>query len=208
MLKKQGIINKYIMDNRGRIFVLLFLLVIGCIIGICVANCLQSDIKTELLEFIEENNKLVMEKNYTVSNYEIVKSVFLDVLTYIGIIVILGCSIIFSPFIHLVILHKGFSIGFCLSLLIMLLGNVKGSIYALISMLLPNLVMIIGIIYISILWIEFGKKILKNRQLYGIKSEIYSRLVLSGAVLVSLLVLLSPIELFTNGMLNSYIKII
>ncbi len=208
MLRNKGIIYSFLNENRFKIFILISLLIFGCILGIIVANSIDNNMKVQLIEYIDANNKIVVQENYVVDNYSIMKTTLINVLVYIGTILILGCSIIFSPLIYLAIVHKGFSIGFCISFLIMLLGNVKGSIYALISILVPNLILIIGIIYISILWINFARNILKNRNLYGIKNKIYSCLIITGIACVILLGVLIPIELFTNNVLDNYIRII
>lgn len=208
MFKKKSILASYIKENRLNIAILIILLVVGGIIGICVANSVNDNIKTELLQYMDNANKAIFNDIYVVNNYDIIKNTIINTTLYIGAILILGCSIVFAPLIYLVIIHKGFSIGFCLSFLIMLLGNVKGNIYALISILLPNIVLIAGIIYVSIIWMTFGRNILKNRELYGLKTKIYTCIIVTGIAYSILLGILIPIELFTNNILDNYIRIL
>ena len=208
MFENKGIILNSIVHNRGKIFILLAVLVIGCIIGIVISNVIDIEMKNELLGYIQSSNESILNGEYIPNNYNIAISTIYDTFIYFILIVVLGCSVIFSPLIYLVIAYKGFSMGITISFLIMLLGNVKASIYALISMLLPNPILITGIIVLSITWLKFAKDILKNREIYNLKKTIFSKFIFTVFVLVSSVIILIPIQILVNNVLNSYITII
>lgn len=208
MFENKGIILNAILHNRGKIFILLTVLVIGCIVGIVIANIIDIEIKNELLGYIQSSNESILNGEYIPNNYDIAISTIYDIFIYFILIIVLGCSVIFSPLIYLVMVYKGFSMGITISFLIMLLGNVKASIYALIAMLLPNSILITSIIILSITWLKFAKDILKNREIYNLKKTICSKFVFSTFVLVSSTIILIPIQILVNNILNNYISII
>ena len=208
MLKDKGVIQRYIIENRLNIFILMSLLVIGSILGSICSVCIDNKSAEVLLDYINNANKLVVNDEYKIDNYGIIKATVIKTVIYFSCVLILGCTIIFSPLIYLIAIHKGFSIGICMSLLLMLLGKVKGNIYALIGLFLPNVILIISLIVVSVMWLNFGKDILKNRDLYGIKGKIYGNVIKTVLILCLTLMILIPIELTCSNVLIEYIKII
>ena len=59
-----------------------------------------------------------------------------------------------------------------MSIAIMLLGNIKGTIYGVIFLFLPNLLFIFFESIISILWLKFSNNVSKDKNLYNIKGKI------------------------------------
>ena len=208
MFKKRNFIHTYIIDNKVFILLFILMLLIGCILGVIIAKCISQVDMDEILNYIKSTNTLIVKGEYEASNYEILKSTVSKVLVYFTVIIVLGCSIFFSTLIYLVPLYKGLSIGISVSLLLMLLGKIKGNIYVLIGMFLPNVILIIGLIVVSIMWIKFGKNILKKRDLYGIKQKICGNIIKTAVVLFLELIVLIPVEILSNRMLVEYIKII
>lgn len=208
MLKNKSMVASYVGENKYKIMGLIVFLVVGSILGIICANLLDDNTKVQLLEYIQTGHTYIMQEESNIDNMQIIKNTVKNILFYVFAISVLGCSIVFSPLIYAVILHKGFSISFCISFLIMLLGNVKGTIYALIYMFLPNCILILGIIYLSVLWLRFAQNILKNKELYGLKRKIQSNFIITAIITIILIILMIPVELFTNNILQSYIRII
>ncbi len=208
MKKINYLLKQYINENLYTIIILLAMFLIGTIGGIFYANSLSNEMKIQLLEYIKDTNTSVLKGQYVLDNMSIIYSTIKNSLVYVLIVYILGCSVVLSPLIYGVFIYKGFSIGFCTSILIMLLGNVKGSIYSIISLFLPSIIFMFFLIFLSVIWIKFGKNILHNKSLYNFKVKIYGNSVITAITLILLSSFMIPTQIIINNILYKFIKII
>lgn len=89
----------------------------------------------------------------------------------IVIMVFLSVSIIGVPGIYLIILNKGFSIGYTISGAIAVLGTTKGLLLVLSTMLLSKIIELPAILFLAVSGINTFKSILKDRCKENIRYE-------------------------------------
>lgn len=208
MFKNENVVSLFIKSNRYGILKLIIVLVLGCLLGVYVINTLNIDMKNDLINYILNVNDMIVNDNYVIDNIGTFKTLFTNILIYFTLITLLGSTVIFSKLIYLIILHKGFEIGLTISVLIIALGNIKATIYALISMALPSMLTILGIIYISLLWFNYIKQLKKYGDLSSYKSGMYNIIIKTIITFSILIILLIPLQSIINIYICDYIKII
>lgn len=201
-------IKQYINENIFKLILILIFFILGLVISIIYSNLLEDDLKYNLVNYMQTFNTNILNGEYKLSYITIISNMIKNSYIYTLIVVILGCSIILSKLIYFLFAYKGFSIGFCMSIAIMLLGNIKGTIYGVIFLLLPNLLFIFFESIISILWLNFSNNISKDKNLYNIKGKIYEKVILSIVVSSIMVMFGIPIQLLININIDNFLNIL
>lgn len=169
-MKSNSVFFCYFKENR-RIFIKIILfLILGIILGIiCVNN--------SSFEQINEITAYMQDLINNIKNAEnINKSIFLvqDLkknTIFVIIIWIMGLTIIGNFFLYVIILYKGFSLGYTISAVIAALGIKSGIIFASLSLIIPNLIFIPAIILLTGNGIKIYQSIKQNKYV-NIKGEL------------------------------------
>ena len=128
--------------------------VIGGISFINHANSMQTEEIFSYVNSLRENIKSSDEINKTVILMQSMKQNIIFIL----LIWFLGCTILGSFLIYVAILYKGFSIGYTVSAIIATLGVESGSLFAVLALLLQNIIFLPMIFLLS----ESGIKLYQN----------------------------------------------
>ncbi len=201
-------LKKYINENIFKFILILFFVLIGIIIGIIYSNLLQLDFKNELINYMKTFNDNILNGEYKLNYITIITNVIKNTYLFTILIIILGCNMILSKFIYLLFAYKGFSMSFCMSIAIMLLGNIKGTIYGIIFLFLPNILLIFFQSIISIIWIKFSNNIVKDKSLYNLRGKILENIVISVIIATISVVLTIPIQLLININIDKFLNIL
>lgn len=114
-----------------------------------------------------------------------------------------GCTIIGSFFIYIVILYKGFSLGYTISSIIAVLGVKNGSLFALLALLFQNLIFIPAIFLLSISGIDLYDKL--KSHCINLKIEVIKHTLIMFITLL-LSVISSIIEVYVSTNLLIFLK--
>ena len=162
----KDIIVRYTQSNIKEIILIITIMFIGMIIGVLCINNVSSEnennIKTYLNDMISEMKKIDNYKE--VNQVNILNNNLKNNILYILIIGILSASVLGIFIVYILLLIKGFSIGYSMSAIMATFGTKKGIIFICSSMILHNIIYIVGILLVSINGINLYNYILHNER--------------------------------------------
>ena len=162
----KDIIVRYTQSNIKEIILIITIMFIGMIIGVLCINNISSEnennIKTYLNDMISEMKKIDNYKE--VNQVNILNNNLKNNILYILIIGILSASVLGIFIVYILLLIKGFSIGYSMSAIMATFGTKKGIIFICSSMILHNIIYIVGILLVSINGINLYNYILHNER--------------------------------------------
>ncbi|OEH85689.1 stage II sporulation protein M [Desulfuribacillus stibiiarsenatis] len=147
----------------NHILIFIFLLVlfsISILFGTLVVQALQSNQKNELYMYF--NSFIKYSHQHQLSTNQILWEALGQNIKFIGLLWILGLSVIGLPFIILVVFVKGFSIGFTTTFLLEQYSY-QGMKLALGAILPQNLIMVPVTILVGVSGIVFSIQLIQNR---------------------------------------------
>ena len=182
------LIQENVIKNKRAYAISAIVFVLGIVVGIIMINCTnletQKSISGYIIGFIES----IKNREYQVdANKLLIKSIWSN-LKIAVIIWVAGSSIIGIPLIYVSIGYKGMCIGYSISAIIATLGNPRGIVFALSSMLLQNVIAIPCILALSVSSLKMYKTIVKSKGKENIKFEIYRHSIFSIFMTIGLLI--------------------
>ncbi len=165
----KSLLINYINKIKINFIIITILFCIGIVIGVFLINSSNDIQKNEINNHID--NLLTNTKNS--NEIDRVNLLMLSIKNNILLILIiwfLGCTVIGGPIIYLVILYKGFSVGYTISALVAVLGIKIGALVALASLLFQNIIYLPALFIIAESGIELYKGI--YRRCVNLKAEV------------------------------------
>ena len=135
----KSILLEYVSRNRKNFIIIITLFCIGIAIGIFFINNSDENQRIELNTYIGELIKNIKETD-SINKLEILLLSIKQNISFILLIWFLGCTIVGGIFIYLMILYKGFAIGYTISSMIAVLGVKSGTIFAVSGLLMQNII--------------------------------------------------------------------
>lgn len=137
----KSILFDYIVRNKKNFIIIVILFCVGLVGGIIFINNSAETQKLEINNYIQElvnNIKNTEDVNkLNILFLSIKQNVFFIILVWF-----LGCTIIGGIFIYIMILYKGFAIGYTISAMIAVLGVKSGTVFAISGLLMQNIIFI------------------------------------------------------------------
>ena len=137
----KSILFDYIVRNKKNFIIIVILFCVGLVGGIIFINNSAETQKLEINDYIQElvnNIKNTEDVNkLNILFLSIKQNVFFIILVWF-----LGCTIIGGIFIYIMILYKGFAIGYTISAMIAVLGVKSGTVFAISGLLMQNIIFI------------------------------------------------------------------
>ena len=187
---------KYINENFKVIKILIICLIVGLIAGIIVFQCLNQDIKNELIGSIKST--LDISKDGGFENINILKNGITSNILIVILIYFASITMIAPVFICILNIFKGFSIGMYIPTLFLVFGFAKGLLVLLLIVVLPNLIYIPSYIYICVNSINFHYKLVEEKnKLSMIIKESY-KLIMIFSILIEQLASFGVISLYLS----------
>lgn len=178
----------YVEKNIKEIILITLIIFIGLIIGIIYINSLTdeniSKVDSHVNSVVDYIKELNCEKS-KIDNTVILFSNLKRNILYIMLIGLFSLCIIGLPIMYLLIGFKSFSLGYTMSAILATLGTKSGIIFICSSMILHNIIYLIGIYLISISGIDLYKEIVVN------KSENIRLKIISHIIFIVISVLIS-----------------
>ena len=204
----KNLLKKYIYDNLGKILLILVIFLISSICGIIYFRFIDLQEKEYVTTYMQDINLKLLNNEYCINNKQIIYLTIINISQSLIIIYILGCSVILTKLNYVFYAYKGFSLGLSISTIIYLLGSLKGTIYSILAIIIPNIFIIMFLLMLSILWLNFSNLIIKNKSLYKLKEYIYRNTVITVVAMVLMLLAIIPMQLLSVNLLYKFIKII
>ncbi len=203
--KFTNIILNHIENNIREYFIIGILFLIGLFIGIIFVNNLSGEqseyinsyLQSSILNLKDEQNidEILLLKDSLGKNFSLVLLLWFMGSTVIGIVIV-----------YLIILFRGFCLGYTISSIIFAFGTAKGSLFLISSMLLQNIIFIPCIISLGVSGVNLYKSIMQDRRGENIKLEILRHTIFSIFIL-AVLVFSSALEAYVSTkMLGLVIK--
>lgn len=178
----------YVEKNIKEIILITLIIFIGLIIGIIYINSLTdeniSKVDSHVNSVVDYIKKINCEES-KIDNTVILFSNLKRNILYIMLIGLFSLCIIGLPIMYLLIGFKSFSLGYTMSAILATLGTKSGIIFICSSMILHNIIYLIGIYLISISGIDLYKEIVVN------KSENIRLKIISHIIFIVISVLIS-----------------
>ena len=166
-------LGKHVRNNFWLYLISFFCICTGIVIGIYSVKYMGSFEKSDLISYL---NNFSSNINQGSINY---KLIFIEAiknnLPLIFIIWFLGLTMIGLPFILLLNLFKGFTLGFTLSFMIGELGS-KGLLISIAGILPQNFIYIPAVVIASVMAMEFSITIFKDKSGRKLASNIWLRI--------------------------------
>ncbi|NLV36264.1 MAG: stage II sporulation protein M [Clostridiaceae bacterium] len=161
MIKKlQSTIKEHIKNNRKSYLFLLMAFTLGVCAGAFTVNGLSSMQRDELLHYFQ--GFLQLFDNLNMNSSELFYMALLQNLKIIGLLWILGVTIIGLPFIFIILGIRGFTTGFSSGFVISALG-MDGLMFSGIALLPKEILIVPCLIAIGVNGINFSMSIAKNK---------------------------------------------
>ena len=195
-----NIIKKHIENNLKQYFIISILFIIGVVIGVIVVNNMQ--IKTEgsigtiITAFIENINN----DNFQIDYIGLLKNILINHTILAVLLWFLGCSVIGIPIVYLIIAYRGFSLGYTISSIILILGVGKGISFSLTTLLLQNLLIIPALIAIAVSGTRLYSSIIQNNRMENIKIQIVKHTIFC-ILMLAILAISAIVEVYISSFL-------
>ncbi|GKU30129.1 stage II sporulation protein M [Clostridium folliculivorans] len=153
-------INENLRQNKLIYLIITAVFIVGVVLGVYSILYMSQASKNDVMSYFNSFVSSVSDKQI---NYKdlIIESLKNNLIFFIGIL-LLGFIIVGAPFVLIIVLVKGFLIGFSFSLLVNILGN-RGVGLALIALVPQNIVIVPFIIICSSLAVQFSMAKLKSK---------------------------------------------
>jgi len=173
--KLRNIISEHIAKNRNGYIFLLLAFILGVSAGAFTVNGLSTMQRDELANYFQGFLQLL--KNQNLESTELFSTSLLENLKLIGLLWILGVTIIGIPFIFIILGVKGFIIGFSSGFIINAL-SFKGVLFTIFALLPKEIIIVPCLIAIGVNGINFSMRIAKNKTTHeNIKANLKASLV-------------------------------
>lgn len=193
----KGLTFRHFKDNFASYFTMFILLVIGIVIGSISIKILNIKEKNEIVSFFNSFFKLLYDSN--IDSKLLFKESLIGNAKLMFIIWITGAIMVGVVIIPIVVLFRGYAIGFTVGFLVNEFG-LKGFLFSVFALLPQNIFIVPGIVSISSIGLSYSLNKIKNK-----KSRITSSNLLMNFINYSILMLLFCILLIIGSIIEAYI---
>ena len=142
--------------------------IIGVVLGIFVTFKIPKSDKDNVNSYI--NDTIQISKDRKIDKQYLFKEKLLENLKTVGIIWILGCTVIASFTIYIFMIYKGIIFGYITTIIFLVLGFGKGFKFLLPTIIIKNIIFLPIIFLLSTSGIRLYKEIIKRK--INIKQEL------------------------------------
>lgn len=176
MFKKlRNQISEHIAKNRNAYLFLMMAFILGVSAGAFTVNGLSTVQRDELSNYFQGFLQLL--NNQSIESSELFSTSLMENLKLIGLLWILGVTIIGIPFIFVIMGIKGFIIGFSSGFIINAL-SLRGVLFTIFALLPKEIIIVPCLIAIGVNGINFSMQIAKNRTTHeSLKNNLKTSLV-------------------------------
>ena len=178
---KKSVIFEYVNSSKKNFIIIFTIFVIGILIGVFCINNTKSSEMNKISEYINLIiNNIKSDEN--INRFQCFSQSLMNNLRLIFIIWILGTTIVGSYFLYIVIIYKGFSVGYTISAIIASLGIKSGGIFVFSTLLFQNLVFLPSLFILSESGLKVYNRIKENNM--NLRFEIIRHFIVMLIVLI------------------------
>ncbi|NLT19684.1 MAG: stage II sporulation protein M [Syntrophomonadaceae bacterium] len=192
-------IKQHFYENRWQYILILLFFAAGMLMGYGKVNSLASGVRQNLANMLD--GYLLGEQSGGMDSYSIFITAWIGQVKSLGVIYLLGLSVIGLPLILGVIFLRGYSLGFTLGFLIQEKA-VGGIVLSVLTILPQHIIYIPFLILWSVIAIKFSLQIVRGRFMIG---KNLGRIILSFSLLLVLFMLIFMLGAFVEAYLNPYL---
>jgi len=141
---------------------------IGCIIGVFISLKISENDKTEISNYL--HNSVEQIKSGTLNKQGIFKESLISNLKFAGMVWLLGCTVIASFTIYILMIYKGFVFGYIIAIILSILDMRSGGILLIPTIILRNILFLPIVFLLATSGIRMYKGL--NRKEINIKIEL------------------------------------
>ncbi|WP_077367645.1 stage II sporulation protein M [Anaerosalibacter sp. Marseille-P3206] len=198
LYKIRNWIFKHFKDNFTAYFTMCILLVVGIVVGAITIKVLNVEEKNQILSFFNSFFKLLNKEDMNSSL--LLKESLIGNMKTILIIWLTGVVIIGIPVIPIIVLLRGFAMGFTVGFLVNEFG-LKGFLFSIFALLPQNIFIVPGIISISSIGISYSLNRVKGR-----KNRVLYKYSLTSFLNYSSIIFLFCILIVVGSLVEAYIS--
>lgn len=198
-------VQTYLREHQSLYLFAVILFAMGVIFGAVIVNSLELSQKQELMGFLQYFFSNMHEHGITDPGLHFQQTFFFHLKT-VGIIWVLGLSIIGLPLILLILFLKGVVVGFTVGFLVDQL-QWKGVTYAIAGILPQNMLIVPALLIVGVGGISFSLRLIKSRFIAkrgGILPYFWSYTAIM-VVMLLVLTLASLLEAYLSPRLMQYV---
>jgi len=197
-----GFLEAYFRNNLREYTICSIIFLIGILLGIVFFNNLSSSQNLEISTYISNSISNIKSIN-NFSSFELLREGIKNNIITTFSLWILGSTVIGMLLVYLILGFKGFCFGYSISAIIYTLGTGKGTLFALSTIFLKNIIAIPCIIALAVSGMKLYKSIMQDKRKENIKLEVVRHTLFSLFVLI-LLITSSIIEVYSS---QTFLKI-
>lgn len=190
---------KYVENNLKDYIIIAILFIIGIICGIFFINNINDNQYSEIEQYI--NNSIeVLKKEGEVNLLPNLFSSLKNDMILVILLWLFGMILIGGVFVYSIVIARGFLLGYTISSFITVLGIGKGSLFALSSLFLQNIIFIPCLFTIAVSAKTLYKSIMNSREKGIIKVQVIRHTLIIG--IMSIFVIVSSlVEIYVSRQL-------
>ncbi|MCI8384309.1 MAG: stage II sporulation protein M [Clostridia bacterium] len=204
-IKSLEIIKEHVKNNKKEYILVSLLFIIGIFLGVLFVNYLQEAQKTEITTYFNT----FIEKMKTTENLnqiDLLKTSIGQNLILAIVMWFFGTTVIGIPVVFGLVVYRGFCLGYTIAVCITIMGLPQGLIFALILLLLQNVLFVPAMLALAVSGFKLYQSIIKDRNKENIKIEVVRHTIFSFIMLL-ILAVSSAVEVFlSTNILKGFIK--
>lgn len=182
-----NIVKQHIYKNLKHYVIISIFFLIGIIAGVILVNHLEIEEKNNIGNYITTFIEC-LKTDYQIDHISLLKNIIGNHIVFAFTLWFMGCTIIGIPIVYGLIIYRGFSLGYTISIIVSTLGMGKGIIFSLITLLLQNLIIIPAIFALAVSGIKLYQSMIKDKRKENIKIEMIRHTIFSLFILLLLMV--------------------
>jgi stage II sporulation protein M len=191
---------EYIKKYKVTYISVIAIFLVGIIIGIFVTFKIPLDEKSDIKNFLSDSIEEL--ENTNLDRKEIFKESLFGNLKLILIIWILGCSVIASFTIYILMLYKGFIFGYIITIIISTLGRNSGIKFLIPTVIFKNFIFLPVVFLLATSGIRMYKGIIKKQ--INIKMELIRHTIVMGCAF-AFSIIISCVEAYFSPILLQFL---
>lgn len=201
MIRSLKVTTGHFLQENAKSFVFtIVLFIVGVVFGAIVVNALADGQKADLFNYLKGFFALVNDNHLADSAYVTWHSVATN-FKLLGLIWILGLSIIGLPLIVVLIFLKGFTIGFTVGFLVDNFAS-KGLAFAIMAVLPQNLILVPSLLIAGVAGIAFSLMLVRSR--FTQNMPLYQKF-LAYSILFLVLAICLVLASFVEGYISPFL---
>ena len=201
--KIKEVIFSHIENNLKEYIIFTVIFLIGIVIGVIFINNISENQGLEINNYITSFITSLKE-NKQIDDFILLKDSIKKNIVLAVILWFMGSTVIGISIVYLIVIFRGFCLGYTISSIIATCGLWKGILFILSTIFIQNIIFIPSIIALAVSGMRLHNSIMKDRRKENIKLEILRHTIFSVFILI-LMIVSSFIEVFVSKNILIYI---